>query len=73
MQDERKAGWSMQRLGYLPEEVYGYALAKFSAERGESKPEWVKHLSTNVRTYFNRSRAWMAKQPGLRPTSEPIG
>jgi hypothetical protein len=73
MQDERKAGWSMQRMGYLPEEVYGYALTKFSAERGESKPEWVKYLSTNVRTYFNRSRAWMGKQPGLRPTSEPIG
>jgi len=28
-QEERRYSWSMQRLGYLPEEVYGYALAKF--------------------------------------------
>jgi len=53
--------WSMRRLGYLPQEVYGYALAKFAAERGESKPEWIQHLSTNVRVYFKRSRAWLAK------------
>jgi hypothetical protein len=32
-------GWSMRRLGYLPQEVYGYALARFAAERGEIKPE----------------------------------
>jgi hypothetical protein len=53
--------WSMRRLGYLSQEVYGYALAKFAAERGESKPEWIRHLSTNVRIYFKRSRAWLAK------------
>lgn len=53
-QDERKQGWSMKRLGYLPEEVYGYALAKFAAERGEDRPEWVRHLSTNVRAYCKR-------------------
>jgi hypothetical protein len=54
-------GWSMQRLGYLPQEMYGYALARFAAERGERKPEWTRHLSTNVRVYFKRSRAWLAK------------
>jgi hypothetical protein len=54
-------GWSMQRLGYLPQEIYGYALARFAAERGERKPEWTRHLSTNVRVYFKRSRAWLAK------------
>jgi hypothetical protein len=53
--------WSMRRLGYLSQEVYGYALAKFAAERGEIKPEWTQHLSTNVRTYLKRSRAWLAK------------
>jgi hypothetical protein len=60
-QEDRRQGWSMQQLGYLPEEVYGYALARFAAERGENKPEWIDHLSTNVRTYFKRSRAWLAK------------
>jgi hypothetical protein len=55
--------WSMKRLGYLPQEVYGYAHARFAAERGESKPEWARHLSTNVRAYFKRSSAWLAKNP----------
>jgi hypothetical protein len=26
-------------FGYLPEEVYGYALAKFAVERREDKPK----------------------------------
>jgi hypothetical protein len=53
--------WSMQRLGYLPQLVYGYALAKFAAERGELQPDWTRHLSTNVRAYFKRSSSWLAK------------
>jgi hypothetical protein len=53
--------WSMRRLGYLPQEVYGYALAKFAAERGESNPTWARHLSTNVRACFKRSLAWLTK------------
>jgi hypothetical protein len=60
-QEDRHQGWTMQRLGYLPEEVYGYALARFASERGEHEPSWCKHLSTNVRTYFNRSFAWIKK------------
>ena len=60
-QDDRRQGWSMQRLGYLPQEVFGYALAKFALERGELKPKWASHLSTNVRAYFKSSCAWLAK------------
>jgi len=60
-QEERRIGWSMQRLGYLPEEVFGYALAKFAMERGEEKVRWAKHLTPNVRAYFKRSMAWLAK------------
>jgi hypothetical protein len=62
-QDERRHGWSMQRLGYLPQEVYGYALARFAAARGENKPRWARHLSPNVRSFFKRSTAWLAKNP----------
>jgi len=72
-QDERRAGWSMQTLGYLPEEVYGYALAKFAFERGEQKPAWEKHLSTNVQTYYDRSRRWLDRNPSFVPTPKPIG
>ena len=55
------ANRTMQRLGYLRQEVYGYALARFAAERSENRPGWARHLSTNVRAYFKRSRAWLAK------------
>jgi len=55
-------------MGYLPQEVYGYALASFAAERGEIKPEWARHLSTNVRAYFKRSSAWLAKNASLPAT-----
>lgn len=66
-QDERRQGWSMQRLGYLPEPVHGYALAKFAMERGEEKPEWAKHLSTNVRSYFKQSQRWLRQStPALQ-------
>jgi len=62
-QDERRIGWSMQRLGYLPEPVFGYALAKFCIERGEDKPGWTKHLSPNVRADFKHSLIWLVKNP----------
>jgi hypothetical protein len=58
-QSDTKQGWSMQRLGYLPEEVYGYALARFAQERGEHRPDWIRHLSTNLRSYFKRSAEWL--------------
>jgi len=72
-QDERRYGWSMQRLGYLAEEVYGYALAKFATEREEERSEWVKHLSTNVRAYYKRSRSWLAKNKYHVTMAKPIG
>lgn len=72
-QDERHYGWSMHHLGYLPEEMYGYALAKFAESRSEEKPEWVKHLSTNVRSFYRRSQSWLAKNKFKVITAEPIG
>jgi hypothetical protein len=58
-QDDRNYGWSMHRQGYLPEIVYGYALARFATERGETQPGWVDHLSVNVKTYYKQSRRWL--------------
>jgi len=60
-QDDRSQSWSMNRLGYLPEPVYAYALARFAKERGEEKPAWTAHLSTNLKTWFRQSAAWLAK------------
>ncbi len=58
-QDYSTQGWSVQTLGYLSQEVYGHALAKFATERGEVRPEWAQQLSTNVRSYFKRSHKWL--------------
>ena len=73
-QEDRRQGWSMNRLGYLPEEVYGYALAKFAFERREKKPDWTKHLTTNVRAYFRRSLSWLTKNDPLQASrsNQPI-
>jgi len=72
-QEERRYSWSMQRLGYLPEEVYGYALARFATERGEDKAAWTKHLSTNVRAYYKHSLSWLAKNKFHVTMARPIG
>ena len=60
-QDQRRAGWSMNRLGYLPEEVFAYALARFAKDRGETRPAWAAHLSTNLKVYFRKSAEWLER------------
>ena len=52
-------GWSTRRLGYLSEELFGYALARFALERGEVKPGWASFLSANIAHYFKKSAAWL--------------
>ena len=69
-QNERQQGWSMKRLGYLPEDIYGYALARFARERNERRPEWARHLSTNVRSYFKKSAEWL--EANEKKLSAPI-
>jgi len=72
--DGHRQGWSMHRLGYLSEEIYGYALAKFGAERGEERPEWVRHLTTNIKAYYKRSRVWLTENATRAYQGpEPIG
>jgi len=58
---DRYEGWSVSRKGYLTEELWGYALARFAKERGELQPKWAQGLPTNVRAYFERSSKWLAK------------
>jgi|SRR5579864_1280229 len=72
-QKDNRIGWSMKRLGYLAEEIYGYALAKFMLERGERNPSWIKHLSTNVRAYCKKSRIWLAENPQYVELPKSIG
>jgi hypothetical protein len=72
-QEDRRIGWSIQRLGYLSEEVFGYALAKFVLERGEGRVEWGRHLSPNVRADFKKSKRWLAENPHYVAMAKPIG
>jgi len=72
-QDDRKIGWSTQRLGYLPERVFGYALARFATERGEHKPDWARHLSPNVKSDFKNSKRWLEHNPQYVAMPKPIG
>ena len=60
-------GWSVSKTGYLSEEQFGYALAKFAFERGEHKPEWAKHLASNIRTHFNSAAKWLAQNSAAQP------
>lgn len=60
-QEDRRQGWSMSRHGYLPEEIFGYALARFADRRNEVQPKWATYLNTNVSTYYRQSAAWLAK------------
>lgn len=63
-------GWSAKKLGYLSEEQYGYALARYAFERGETKPPWIKHLCTNVAGYTRRSLRWLSTNAQARLFSE---
>jgi hypothetical protein len=72
-QEDRRVGWSLQNLGYLREEVFGYALAKFAAEGGDNKAVWARHLSPNVRSDFKHSKRWLAENPHYVTIAKPIG
>jgi hypothetical protein len=54
-----RTGWSTRRLGYLTEQQFAYALARFATERGERNPAWAKYLNTNVGSYWRRSMRWL--------------
>jgi hypothetical protein len=49
----------MNRLGYLSEEVFAYALARFAKGRGEVRPDWNVHLSTDLKVWSPKSEEWL--------------
>ncbi|GGU33159.1 hypothetical protein GCM10007979_35170 [Nocardioides albus] len=52
-------GWRTQRLGYLGEQLFGYALAYVAHCRGEHAPAWAAHLDTNPRTYMKQGLRYL--------------
>lgn len=47
--------WSVRRLGYLTEQMFGYGLARFARDRGEPAPPWVRFLDVNPREYMRQT------------------
>jgi hypothetical protein len=56
-----KQGWKAQRLGYLTEPMFGYALALFACTREERKPEWARYLEGNVKDDFKSALKYLQR------------
>ena len=54
-------GWRRRQLGYINQPMFGYALARVAALRGEHDPEWARHLETNPRGYFKQATRYLDK------------
>jgi hypothetical protein len=51
---EPAGGWQSRRLGYMTEQMFGYALARYAVYRGELDPAWARYLDTNPRVYMKQ-------------------
>jgi hypothetical protein len=59
-------GWQAQRLGYLTEQMFGYALAGHAVLRGEGQPSWSRYLDTNPRGYLRQGLRYLGRTPAAR-------
>ncbi|MCX4749825.1 hypothetical protein OG455_30650 [Kitasatospora sp. NBC_01287] len=57
--DHRQRSW--QRLGYLSEQQFGYGLACYAWLRGEQRPGWDRHLTTNPRAYLRQGLRYLRR------------
>ncbi len=64
-------GYEYGKNGYLPPQLWGYALAIFAWLREERRPTWSKGLSSTVRACMKRGLRYLAKnaRPGQLPLS----
>jgi hypothetical protein len=62
--DGNVEGWSIQRKGYISPEMAGWALALFCWSRGELKPQWARHLSTDPRSYLKMGVRYLERFEG---------
>ena len=58
---EPVGGWQSRRLGYMTEQMYGYALARYAVYRGEFDPAWGKYLDTNPRVYMKQGIRYLRR------------
>ncbi len=53
------SGWRIERHGYLPSRMLGYALALFAWMRREKKPAWASLLRPDARNVFQAALRWL--------------
>lgn len=53
--------WMVQRNGYLPSHVVGYALALFAYMRGEGPAEWGRHLRPDARETYDKGLRYLRR------------
>ncbi len=70
---QSRHGWRSQRLGYLSQPMFGYALACWSVMRGDPRPLWAKHLDTNPRVYMKQGLKYLRANPDRVVCSPGIG
>jgi hypothetical protein len=56
-------GWKSQ--GYLTQMQWGYSLALFTRLRGEKSPDWMNHLTPNVKSDFLQGQSFIEANPDL--------
>lgn len=47
--------WSYNKLGYLSQQEWGYALALYAYIKNETDSDWLKFLSPNIKSDFKKS------------------
>jgi hypothetical protein len=63
-----KQGWRVQRLGYLTEPMFAYALALFAWTRGETRPDWSKYLEGNIKHHLKPGLSYLKARGQVDPS-----
>lgn len=66
---QRIGGWQARRLGYMTEQMFGYALARYAVLRGEPDPPWARYLDTNPRVYMKHGIRYLDHLPAGTDTT----
>jgi hypothetical protein len=63
---QHAGGWRSQRLGYLTEPMFGYALAYYAWLRREPKPVWARYVDQNPRAFLKRGLRYLGGRAAHR-------
>jgi hypothetical protein len=57
------SGWHINRIGYLPQRVFGFALAQWCLYRGDDPKAIAKHLDPNAKAAFEATLLYLEDDP----------